>query len=669
MARTTGERGMRGSSLQSVFDAIHGSINVADASEDLRTSTIPELLVSPPLQRLRRVKQLDFASQAFPAADHSRFAHALGTMHVMRKLNAQLGAAGQSFDVQATFLREQPQSIFIGNDEAVRLQLAQHLLLAGLLQDLGELPYSQATRYIYKPRAALRRDVAKSTGIARNRLTDKAVFTLAALHFDKQIHDKRLFDGIDLHLLTYLITGESAVEGAANALKPLRHMTDGVVDADRLDYVFRDAHHTIGSLGNVDSVIDTIVCYDEHGPIFSDFGPVANFLVTRARLYSTVYLSSANRFRVQLLITALRGIRNDDTAAGLFFREVGTEISYEDFLELDEFSLNSRLGEFVESKLVRRLDANSRAAVELFTGKTYKEYHHFWVAPPANESDALPDETVLPDDLFFDTLRDQQRPIYFPGSVRIKNESIRYIGETMPLEECAGPYSGIFQPQGLTLPMKDAILVYQPSERRKGAWAGFDKALKDGSLYKALLARDPVRVVDFPTDTRRNGYGGPDIFLSFANDDIELVRSVAAALRSSRRRYYFYGSPYQGVGDTALHNSEQAVRDADAVIVIASLNYVSRYRDDPDGYVMTEVFEMSNRRSRDPNFPVVVLSGDEMQAIKEFPWRRLGFDEAPYVGRPLRNAAQPEVNDAVAEALTAIEQTISGGGPGATHDG
>ena len=109
------------------------------------------------------------------------------------------------------------------------------------------------------------------------------------------------------------------MEGAAEKLKPLRHMTDGAVDADRLDYVFRDAHHTIGSLGIVDSVIDTVLSYDEHGPIFSDFGPVANFLVTRARLYATVYLSSANRFRVQLLITALRGIQKDDKAAEQFF--------------------------------------------------------------------------------------------------------------------------------------------------------------------------------------------------------------------------------------------------------------------------------------------------------------------------------------------------------------
>ena len=209
MATTTGERGQRGSSLQSVFDAIHGSIDVADASAGLGKTTIPELLVSPPLQRLRRVKQLDFASHAFPAADHSRFAHALGTMHVMRKLTVRLAAAGEHFDAQIKFLREQPQSVFTADNDAVRLQLSHHLLLAGLLQDLGELPYAQATRYIYEPRASLRREVAAFTGIARERLTDKAVFTLAALYFDEQIRDKNLLEAVNLSLLTYLITGES----------------------------------------------------------------------------------------------------------------------------------------------------------------------------------------------------------------------------------------------------------------------------------------------------------------------------------------------------------------------------------------------------------------------------------------------------------------------------
>ena len=44
------------------------------------------LLDSPPLQRLRRVKQLGTTHAVYPAATHSRFAHALGTLRVAQDL-------------------------------------------------------------------------------------------------------------------------------------------------------------------------------------------------------------------------------------------------------------------------------------------------------------------------------------------------------------------------------------------------------------------------------------------------------------------------------------------------------------------------------------------------------------------------------------------------------
>jgi HD superfamily phosphohydrolase len=42
------------------------------------------------LDRLRRIKQLGFASYGYLAADHSRYAHAVGTMHVMQAILSRL---------------------------------------------------------------------------------------------------------------------------------------------------------------------------------------------------------------------------------------------------------------------------------------------------------------------------------------------------------------------------------------------------------------------------------------------------------------------------------------------------------------------------------------------------------------------------------------------------
>ena len=58
--------------MKHIFDPIHHFIELDDA-EIL-------LLATPPIQRLRRLRQLGLAYLAFPAAEHSRFSHALGAL-------------------------------------------------------------------------------------------------------------------------------------------------------------------------------------------------------------------------------------------------------------------------------------------------------------------------------------------------------------------------------------------------------------------------------------------------------------------------------------------------------------------------------------------------------------------------------------------------------------
>lgn len=73
-----------------VYDAVHGSIDVRDAQDCGTTGVIASLLRSQILDRLRRIEQLGFASQQFIAADHSRYAHSLGTMQMMRLILERL---------------------------------------------------------------------------------------------------------------------------------------------------------------------------------------------------------------------------------------------------------------------------------------------------------------------------------------------------------------------------------------------------------------------------------------------------------------------------------------------------------------------------------------------------------------------------------------------------
>lgn len=84
-------------SLTSVFDAVHGTIDLRDALLD-GSCSLAKLLSSRMVERLRRIKLLGYASHSYPAADHSRYAHALGTMHVMRRICDRLSRSSAWLD-------------------------------------------------------------------------------------------------------------------------------------------------------------------------------------------------------------------------------------------------------------------------------------------------------------------------------------------------------------------------------------------------------------------------------------------------------------------------------------------------------------------------------------------------------------------------------------------
>ena len=70
-----------------IIDPVHGDIGLSE----LETS----LIDSPTFQRLRRLKQLGFASMVYPNASYSRFAHSLGVLHVTSRVIEVFRRSGQ----------------------------------------------------------------------------------------------------------------------------------------------------------------------------------------------------------------------------------------------------------------------------------------------------------------------------------------------------------------------------------------------------------------------------------------------------------------------------------------------------------------------------------------------------------------------------------------------
>ena len=68
--------------MKVVLDPVHGYIELDDLVQDL--------LSTPQVQRLRRVKQLGFSNLVYPGANHTRFEHSLGAMHLAFMLTRNL---------------------------------------------------------------------------------------------------------------------------------------------------------------------------------------------------------------------------------------------------------------------------------------------------------------------------------------------------------------------------------------------------------------------------------------------------------------------------------------------------------------------------------------------------------------------------------------------------
>lgn len=183
-------------------DAVHGLVSFERPAEKI----VVRLLDTREVQRLRRVKMLGVTSFAFPGAEHSRFAHAIGAAHVMTQYIARIRQIDNEFECDGGPATE--------DDE--RLGLA-----AALLHDLGHGPLSHLFEEVF---ASLPRHESWSSRL----LLDPE----SEVHQVLAEHDRALPGAVER-----LIHGKHE--------KPwLAHAVSGTFDVDRCDYLLRDSYMT-----------------------------------------------------------------------------------------------------------------------------------------------------------------------------------------------------------------------------------------------------------------------------------------------------------------------------------------------------------------------------------------------------------------------------------------
>ena len=222
---------------------------------DLDSSLLLDLIEHFYFQRLRRIRQLGLSSFVYPGANHTRFEHAIGTMHLVRSAIEVLKKKGNK----------------ISDEEE------EGVMVALLLHDIGHGPFSHALEHSIVQ--GINHEELSCIYMDELNLLFKGKLTLAIRIFTDQ-YPKRF----------------------------LHQLVNSQLDMDRLDFLRRDSFFSGVSEGVVSSerIIKMLnVRQDQLVVEIKGIYSVEKFLIARRLMYWQVYLHktvlSAEHMMINLL--------------------------------------------------------------------------------------------------------------------------------------------------------------------------------------------------------------------------------------------------------------------------------------------------------------------------------------------------------------------------------
>ncbi len=255
-------------------DPIHGYIPFISRSGLPAGETAEQDIIDHPwVQRLRSIHQLQTAWWVFPSAEHMRFQHVLGAMHLATH------AAEHWYESLCESTRNVPSRAYV---ESL-------LRMAALLHDVGHGPFGHFFDDHYLDQFGITHETIGSVIIERE-LGD-------LLRGIRRNPSGRLqpLEVLDPHQIAWLIQRPKRGDDAAGHpdwLKKLRALFSGIYTVDNMDFVLRDAYMTGINAKAFD--LSRLLHYSFFTPqgltIHSrGLSTLINFIETRANLFRTVY--------------------------------------------------------------------------------------------------------------------------------------------------------------------------------------------------------------------------------------------------------------------------------------------------------------------------------------------------------------------------------------------
>jgi HD superfamily phosphohydrolase len=263
-----------------ITDPVHRSIRFSQVEK--------EIIDTPTFQRLRRIRQLAGAHLVYPSAQHSRFEHSLGAMHIA-------GLAGESLLAKG----------YIDNAEVV-----EELRLAALLHDIGHGPFSHLFEEVLEHRCKTSHE-----RMGRRIITETEIADVLRSH------------------------GHSAeqvckLSFVSQKVTFLNEIISGALSADIMDYLPRDGLFTGAEYAKVDyhRIVGSLEVWKNRLAINkSALNSLESMLISRYEMFRAVYFHKTVRAAEVMLLESMLAA---DEEMGL------TDISLGNYLNLtDELTL------------------------------------------------------------------------------------------------------------------------------------------------------------------------------------------------------------------------------------------------------------------------------------------------------------------------------------------
>ena len=272
-----------------IIDPIHDFIRVYNSEL--------KIIDSPIFQRLRRIKQLSGAHLIYPGAQHTRFEHSLGVMHIASMAGNSLKEKGilKSHDVR-------------------------DVRLAALLHDIGHGPFSHLFEEVLEKRQKISHEDIGKKIILKTEIGD----SISKSGFDKRFICKLAFGDSKFQFMNELISG--------------------ALSADIMDYLLRDGYFTGAEHAKIDHNRLTYSLDVFKDQLALDKSALVNFetmMISRYQMFKAVYFHKTVRAGEVMLLEAMDLARNE---LGL------TSMNVDEFVKLTDDSILADLLSLPENK-------------------------------------------------------------------------------------------------------------------------------------------------------------------------------------------------------------------------------------------------------------------------------------------------------------------------------